>query len=917
MKKLIAFLTAVLLCVQGIGFAEAAEAAEEGFAERLAALCAVEVLVNENAEPETIVSRGEFISDVLRFTNEYFDAIKVNSVRFLDVDQDHPYAGPIERAAELGYMMGYTDGCFYPDSPIVLEQAVKVLVNALGYQIRAEERGGYPSGYLRVASSLDILEGVEQSSGETLRMDSLVTMLYNACECPVQQKDRLSAQEESYHLVEEGPALYMFHSTACVEGVVTANQVTGLKRQEDGQRENYVILNDEMMRAGITEAEKWLGYTVKAYVHYDDRNSEGEIVYITPSARNQVLTVKAKDIIRDDAQFDGATFVYQTPKGTKRAIGIGADTSVLYNGVAKPLYSVQDLMAEIGDVTFIDNNGDGKYDCVSIFHVDRVIVPEFISDASGEYKLVDLFDSANTYTYSADYKGYQVEIDGETNLYTAIKADMLVMIGTNGEHSVTRAYSDGVKIPGVVKLESQENVVINDTAYEYSPWLDKDTLALNGIGYFWIYDGTVFAYKKDTVEINGEAVAPDRYSYGFMIEASYQSNGIEPELDLRVLTTESEIEGYGTTKDTRYNGKKMSRDKAAMLFASSASGGSYIWKPQLIMYKLDADKNLKEVYTVADAAVSPDSKLRYEGSFSSGIRRDEQNRSMIDITKGGQTISIPNLDYASYTFYIDTWLNVFYQDTDTVVFHINDSDLESSYATGAFPSAETINEGKFIHEFYNIDEDLNTVDVVVWHSDIAQGRQQIAKGALPVVVTAVSEVIDSEGDISQQIEGIMNKAEVAIPYNDEMSDELKEIFNSIKPGDIVFYQLDGKGRLEQIEKSFDSTKIGQYGMSNLTKFDDVHAGWSQPVHLYRKVEYVKIKEKLHNNFYSYVVPGDNGAEIVSVQNVDPAASFYRMTLRNGTVLLEPITYSDVTEGNDIYAMFEFNRLKVMIVIEQM
>ena len=51
----------------------------------------------------------------------------------------------------LSMLQGNGDGSFSPEEETTAEQAIKILVCALGYEPMAEEKGGYPTGYLTVA----------------------------------------------------------------------------------------------------------------------------------------------------------------------------------------------------------------------------------------------------------------------------------------------------------------------------------------------------------------------------------------------------------------------------------------------------------------------------------------------------------------------------------------------------------------------------------------------------------------------------------------------------------------------------------------------------------------------------------------------------------------------------------------------
>lgn len=80
---------------------------------------------------------------------------KTNTI-FSDVPADHWASGFISTAVERGIVNGMGDGTFLTDEYVTYQQAIKMVVSALGYGEDAERKGGYPYGYIMVGSSLGI-----------------------------------------------------------------------------------------------------------------------------------------------------------------------------------------------------------------------------------------------------------------------------------------------------------------------------------------------------------------------------------------------------------------------------------------------------------------------------------------------------------------------------------------------------------------------------------------------------------------------------------------------------------------------------------------------------------------------------------------------------------------------------------------
>lgn len=510
MKRIIAIFVTIVMSMQFTVFAADTDTnvSDSNYQNRMAMLSAFSIIDETNVSADDTITRAKFIKTILKFSNNAPVAGSATGTRFNDVDKDYAYVDYIERGAELGYMTGYSTNEFYPESPITYTQAMKVIVGMLGYHINAEKAGGYPKGYTSQAIQLGLIDGIKQN-GDNLTMESFVTMLYNACEIPVMEYD-IANKEYKAGRGDNDTALYYFHKIAKVKGVVASNEVTGLYNAADVQSDGEVLIDGESMNVGLTNAKDMLGYSVTAYVYYFDEEETGEIKYISADTKNKVLVVDARDILPEDEAFSGTKFVYENDKMAKRSIKIKPETSIIYNGLAKPLYSVSDLAVKLGDVTFIDNNGDGTYDCVNIFSATKVIIPEFVAENDDGVTLIDYFSSSNKYTYKKDYKYYDVKIDDEKVSYGNLKAQMIVLIGEANEgstdHSVTRAFLNNTKIPGQVNLKSGDAITVSGTEYDYSPYIDDSNIRINSIGYFWVHDGIVYGYQKSDVEIDGQVV---------------------------------------------------------------------------------------------------------------------------------------------------------------------------------------------------------------------------------------------------------------------------------------------------------------------------------------------------------------------------------------------------------------------------
>lgn len=129
------------------------------------------------------VTRGEFAAVVCRSLG--LKDMEKTKTEFADVPVDRPDSGYIQAAWQMGIINGDTSTTFSPDSFITGEQAVKMMVTALGYRPIAEERGGYPIGYMTVAAQEGVVKGINMKTGDYIKSGDLVNLVYNALNVPL------------------------------------------------------------------------------------------------------------------------------------------------------------------------------------------------------------------------------------------------------------------------------------------------------------------------------------------------------------------------------------------------------------------------------------------------------------------------------------------------------------------------------------------------------------------------------------------------------------------------------------------------------------------------------------------------------------------------------------------------------------
>lgn len=105
--------------------------------------------------------------------------------RFSDVDSSHWAYKYINALADMKIVASTENNLFEPDREATINEVVKMLVCALGYEHKANAIGGYPDGYIQTASSLGLMKDLEQAlTTEYCQRYIAFTLFYNALDIP-------------------------------------------------------------------------------------------------------------------------------------------------------------------------------------------------------------------------------------------------------------------------------------------------------------------------------------------------------------------------------------------------------------------------------------------------------------------------------------------------------------------------------------------------------------------------------------------------------------------------------------------------------------------------------------------------------------------------------------------------------------
>lgn len=369
-KRIAAFILTIVFAVVGKPVFAGNDSMPRPIEEyKLEMLCSVGVIKSMSDYVSGVVTRMEGAEAALSML-----AIDCNSYdrksKFADVEDFTPESAVSAEVSAYGIMNGM-DGSFFPNDILTFSQAVKVILVTLGYEEYAQVQGGYPYGYIAAAESVGLLNGIDVGSEEGITQDKFYKMLYNAADIPVLKIKRVGSEWREYSSKGNETFLELYHQIYCVCGKVQANDKTAVG-QNKCLPKSYVQIGDSIYNAGSSDAGKYIGYEVEAYIK--ECYGENTVLWLRPHRRCKVVKIDSDDI----EYFSREKVVVSAAGGKKKSYLISAVADFFYNGqyLSDAAQEFQ-LSPKSGCVEIIDNTGDGTYDCVNIrdyitFRVDRI-----------------------------------------------------------------------------------------------------------------------------------------------------------------------------------------------------------------------------------------------------------------------------------------------------------------------------------------------------------------------------------------------------------------------------------------------------------------------------------------------------------------------------------------------------------------
>ena len=796
MKKIISFLLTLSLLLTCVPATVVAEVDEPSTAiEVIQSLGYYQGDENGDLQLDKTITRAEYSVIICRL----MDLNAAGVSEFTDVPASHWATGYVNAASQAGVIKGYGDGNFGPEDSVKYEEAVTMLIRALGYEPLTVSKGSWPQSHIKIASAYGLLNEVDGTIGTAIDRESVAIMLYNALDVPVVEQTgfgtnvqyTIMKQTDDQDKVTVLTKLNVYK----VDGVIVSDAKVSYGMFATKQEKNYIQIKvtedydnpDKNLRLKDNKGGK-LDPETDALITLKDENgfTNGLVgtnvtIYFEKTGANRYnvvaavpvdgaskLVVDASDIVIESSTLDGARPVIKYYKDNSSKLS-NIYLEAGYNVIVNNEFSELSEDTLVGNIEFVDWDNDNKYDVVNIVSYVHVIVEEVDTkhgiidtyndiridlDIDNEDALISIKDiNGNTIDYETieEYDVLAITATPSIDDYESLD---IVNLGKNVVIGAVKGTSENIS--------GETTYTINGKKYELdttdSNYMEVDNLEIGTEGTFFLgIDGKIIGFE-------GSKAANGKHAFIISAYATRASNAT-----ITLLTNEG-IKTYSFAEKFRVNdGDRISIKDSASNWFESAEGS--LWaaldskfsediteldassseaRARLIQFNTNSNNEITEIFTTTD-------DTNNENKNGSEYREDTQKLNSKNIA---DNITIFNID----------WDNLELSTVKDISYLID----ESEYA--------------YLLADKNDDNEYQVMVVLDTESAFAS--------ATPLaIITSVEEGINDETDADiWTLNVIVNGEEKVITIDEEETKDVDD--NDFHFGTVILYNADSSGLVD-------------------------------------------------------------------------------------------------------------------------
>lgn len=712
--------------------------------------------------PSDNILRSE-MAKVAVYSSGFEDVAKnsTSPTRFPDVVSNHWANGAINVAEQQGMVIGDDMGNFRPDDPVSFQEAVTIVVRALGYEPVAQKNGGFPSGYMVVASSNQLLKGISATANAPATRGDIAQLVFNALTVNLMEQTGYGSSVK-YEVVDK-TLLYDKLNIEKGYGQIRATSETSLSGENTAAKD-HIQINDEIFIDKTSGAKQLLGYNVVYYARIDAVSDEKTVIVVrNQSSKNNVLTINSDEIDKTAGSVSSGISVSYTKDNmsSSKTVKTISNPVFIYNGKYDTQITPESLKISSGNIVLLDTDVNNIYDIIFINEYTNLVV-DTVSSVTG--RITDKYNSSSIVLDpdEEDVK-YSLYKNGEEIKPAELSEWNIISYTTSRDKNLIRGYVTDESVLGTVtQIASNGAIRFNNetTSYKIAKSYPGQIKVRDSGRFYLDYEGKIAAFNTSETVPDGTT----NEMYGYLINAA-ETGSLDSVVQFKIFNQSGETRVYGGANRIRVNSSYGLTPSEALKTISN--GGAVT--PQLITFRVNSDGNITNINTATDKTSTgkPDTENFTLNISKSGMIYKSSSGKLGDIT----------VDESTIVFDIPATAG-----TDTDKFSIRNKSMFS-------------NNGAYDVKIYDLSENYIAKVVIVTNSTGS------AQASAPIVL--VDEIAEAQNNDYETIDVLYGLSEgKTVSVNASESGVFVKGSSPLERGDIIQYRTNTNGEADEVTLLF-------------------------------------------------------------------------------------------------------------------
>lgn len=687
---------------------------------------------------ELKISRAYFIKLALHLSNDAPNVISSQGDVFADVKPGSEYEAYIETAARIGYISGNGSNLFNPSNIITVEQAIKILVNILGYGRYAEALGGFPTGYTLMANRSRITDGMVYQGNAELTMSDAMILLKNTANAEIMQIVSIGDDIEM-KTVDGQTLLYKNHGVDYIEGIMNANGYTDLLSTESELGRDQVAVSDVVFNTATKDIQNYLGYNVRLYFDNDSGNKTKTALYVHVNDENTVT-----ELLTKDTEISGGEITYYEENDKCRTLSLSSSVSYILNG--KMAFMTPESIVNVPKSTLklISNNGDKLIDVVHITGYTTSVV----SGVSQQSNVIASHDGTRIYLDPlSDEYSFSVWKNGKEAAISDIVADDIILVsegaGEGYRHIEVLACSD--KTEGTIDEIGEDYIIVQGQEYNFDSVIG--TKIQLGRQYVMLLD--IFGNISD-IKVENDVV------YGFLYAIDKQGMSAPK---CRIFTENGRWVNLDFADRVKFNGTYVT--SVSLYNTLLAMGNGY---KELIRYNVNSNAELINLETYQDIPISSENE---QYAIENDVFRLSCHESL------------------TYRNSPKSFNGVFFVDPNAIIFSIPRDMSEHKFRVKDISVFKT--DTRYDITAFNTDKYLTSNLLLAYDLGVDKDISNTDKF---MIVDGTGRIVNTDGEDVPSLRGWWNDSMISFPVKVGEDGISQSTFDNLEKGDVILFKYD-------------------------------------------------------------------------------------------------------------------------------